>query len=236
MFSAEKMYTYVRGFASGAEMPETLKALSYAREMHDGQLRKSGEPYIAHPLTMACDALALGIRDDEVIATILLHDVCEDCGVFPEELPVGSEVQHSVSLVTFFMLEGEEKADALDRYYRSMLESRPATITKLFDRCHNVSSMAGPFSKMKLLSYIEETRSYVLPLLRSAKQRWPGDSNVFFVVKYHMVSVLDSIEIMLKSYDNVCEGEPDQFACLEASKARLVLSPSFQHDAMGVKA
>ena len=40
MFSAEKMYTYIRGFASGANMPETLKALSFARTEHDGQKRK----------------------------------------------------------------------------------------------------------------------------------------------------------------------------------------------------
>ena len=55
---------------------------------HEGQQRKSGEPYIVHPLTMACNALALGIRDDKVVATILLHDVCEDCDVSLKELPI----------------------------------------------------------------------------------------------------------------------------------------------------
>ena len=81
LFNADKMYTYIRGYATGANMRETLKALAFARKQHDGQLRKNGEPYIIHPLTMACNALSLGIRDDEVVATILLHDVCEDCDV-----------------------------------------------------------------------------------------------------------------------------------------------------------
>ena len=108
-FSAEKMYTYIRGYASGANMHETLKSLVFARKKHKGQFRKSGEPYIVHPLTMACNALSLGIRDDEVVATILLHDVCEDCDVGIQELPVNDCVRHSVELKTFEVMTGEPK-------------------------------------------------------------------------------------------------------------------------------
>lgn len=81
IFKAEKMYTYIRGYATALEMNQTLSTLSFAREKHSGQVRKSGDPYIVHPLTMACNALSLGIKDDNVIATILLHDVCEGCDV-----------------------------------------------------------------------------------------------------------------------------------------------------------
>ena len=202
MFNAEKMYTYVRGFATGANMPETLRALTFARQKHEGQLRKSGEPYIVHPLTMACDALALGIRDDEIIATVLLHDVCEDCDVFPDELPVGDAVKRSVALLTFSVRQGEAKTAALTRYYAEIKGDRPATVTKLLDRCHNVSSMAGPFPKDKLLSYIDETRSFVLPLLRDAKESWPCDSDMLFVLKYHIVSVVDSVELTIRACNN----------------------------------
>ena len=201
IFKPDKMYTYIREFAAGAKMPETLKALTYAREKHEGQTRKSGDPYIVHPLTMACNALSFGIRDDEVIATILLHDVCEDCGIKPEELPVSDAVRHSVSLLTFSVMDGETKETAKIRYYNMRLADRAATLTKLIDRCHNVSSMAGTFSKEKLTSYIEETRQYVLPLMKKAKIKYPADSETLFVLKYHIMSVVDSIEAVIQAYE-----------------------------------
>ena len=201
-FDPDKMYTYLRGFASGAGLTETMKALSYARTQHAGQQRKSGEPYIVHPLTMACNAVSLGIREDNVIAAILLHDVCEDCGVGIMELPVSDAVRHSVSLLTFTVMDGESKGTAKNRYYNMILEDRAATLAKLIDRCHNVSSMAGTFSREKLAAYIEETRQYVLPLLRKAKSRYPADADVLFVLKYHITSVVDSIEAAMQAYEN----------------------------------
>lgn len=200
-FDSKKMYTYIKGYASGARMEQTLRALSFARAKHEGQKRKDGAPYIIHPLTMACNALSMGIREDEVIATILLHDVCEDCGVAFLELPVNAEVKHAVELMTFSVMEGETKETAKVRYYNMMRESRAATLCKLIDRCHNVSSMAGTFSKEKLIAYIEETRHYVLPLLRKAKEAYPNDSDVLFALKYHICSVVDSIEATMLAYE-----------------------------------
>ena len=202
MFNAEKMYTYIRGYATGTSMNETLKALTFARDKHEGQHRKSGEPYIVHPLTMACNALSLGMRDDDVIATILLHDVCEDCDVSLQELPVEDAVRHNVELVTFSIMSGESKEMAKNRYYNMILSSRAATLTKLIDRCHNVSSMAGTFSKDKLKAYIDETRHYVLPLLRKAKKQYPEDSDILFALKYHMTSVVNSIEATILAYES----------------------------------
>ena len=201
VFNPEKMYTYLRGYAAGLGMKETMKALTFAREKHSGQFRKSGEPYIIHPLMMACNAVSMGIREDSVIATILLHDVCEDCGVGFKELPVGDRVRRGVELMTFRVMEGETKDIAKNRYYNLLLESREATITKLIDRCHNVSSMAGTFSVEKLKAYIEETRHYVLPLLRKAKNVYPEDADIFFMLKYHIVSVVDSIDATMQAFE-----------------------------------
>ena len=203
IFKSEKMYTYIRGYATALEMNQTLRALTYAREKHSGQMRKSGDPYIVHPLTMACSALALGIRDDTIIATILLHDVCEDCGVAPDELPVSDEVKRGVELMTFRVMEGETKETAKIRYYNMIIQSKEAAFTKLIDRCHNVSTMAGAFSKEKLMAYIDETREFVLPLLRKVKQKYPDKADILFVLKYHMVSVVDAVDFTMKT----CEQE-----------------------------
>lgn len=202
IFNAEKMYTYIRGYATALDMNQTICALGFARKKHEGQLRKSGEPYIVHPLTMACDALGLGIKDDNTIATILLHDVCEDCGVPIEELPVNDIVKHGVELMTFQIMNGETKETAKKRYYNMIIRSKEAAFAKLIDRCHNVSSMAGTFSIEKLKSYIDETREYVLPLLRQVKETYPEESNVLFILKYHITSVIDAIDLTIKAYEN----------------------------------
>ena len=200
-FNSEKMYTFLRGYASGAGMKETMKALSFAREKHEGQFRKSGEPYIVHPLIMACNAVSMGINDDNVIATVLLHDVCEDCGVSLAELPVNDTVRRAVDLMTFRVMDGESKEIAKNRYYNMLIQSREATLTKLIDRCHNVSSMAGTFSVEKLKAYIEETRHYVLPLLRKAKNHYPQNSDELFLLKYHIVSVVNSIDATIQVFE-----------------------------------
>lgn len=67
-FRPEKMHTYLRGYASGLGMKDTLKALAFACEKHRDQFRKSDEPYIVHPLTMACNAVSMGIKEDSAIA------------------------------------------------------------------------------------------------------------------------------------------------------------------------
>ncbi len=151
---------------------------------------------------MACDALSIGIREDDVIAAILLHDVVEDCGVTLQELPVCDSVKHSVDLVTFSVMDGETKESAKTRYYNMILTDRAATLTKLVDRCHNVSSMAGVFTKERLKAYIAETRDYVLPLLRKAKTKYPEDSDILFILKYHITSVVDSIDATIRVYEN----------------------------------
>lgn len=197
-FDSGKMYTYLKGYLHGANLTESLRALSFARECHMGQLRKSGEAYVTHPLTMACNAVSMGNRDDVLIATILLHDVCEDCGVDIAELPVCEEVRKNVDLLTFRIMENETKEDAKKRYFDHLLDSREATLAKLIDRCHNVSTMAGTFTLEKTKAYIEETREYILPLLKVAKSTFTDDSDMLFSLKYHILSVVDSVDAMCR--------------------------------------
>lgn len=208
-FSEERMYTYLKGYASGRNWNETVKALNYARKLHKGQVRKSGQPYIIHPLTMACHAISLGVDEDDLIAAILYHDVVEDCGVSLNDLPCNATVKEAVRLLTYKKpneyLEKDGKGPSIlavkTKYYNEIEKNKIASISKLFDRCHNVSSMAGTFTKEKLIEYIDETDMFILPLLRETKDNYPEYSNILFDLKYHIISVLDAINGTLLTFN-----------------------------------
>ncbi len=200
IFNTEKMYTFIKGVATGLGLSQTLIALPYARKMHQNQFRKSGEKYLSHPLQCCCHAISLSIYDDDTLATILLHDVCEDCGVLPQNLPCNDNVKRAVELLTFTILPGETKEIATARYFNLLPQSREACLTKLFDRAHNISTCAGTFTIEKLKAYIDETRRYVIPLFRTVKDAYPESGNELFVLKYHICSVVDAIELTLQAY------------------------------------
>ena len=195
LFSEERMYTFVKASAASRGFYQSALALSFAAEKHEGQYRKGADhvPYINHPLTMACHALAMNLNDD-VVAAILLHDVCEDCGVQPGELPVSEAVQNAVRLLSFSMREGESKADAKARYFSAISENRVASIVKVIDRCNNLSTMASGFTRAKMIEYIDETERHVLPLIGQIKDSWPEFYNAAFLLKYQICSILEALK------------------------------------------
>lgn len=191
-FSCDKQYTFLRGYATGAQLPQTLRALSCARIMHAGQQRRSGEPYISHPLTVAITAASFGIRDDELLAAALLHDVSEDCGVSAEALPVSQPVRELVQRLSY-----RKDSQSLEQYYAAIAASPAAAFVKILDRCHNVSTMAGAFTPEKMSSYLEETETYVMPLFEGVKAERPELADALFLLKYHLESVMQALRIFL---------------------------------------
>lgn len=190
LFDEKRMYTYIKTYASLKNLNQTSKVLPYARELHKGQVRKGKDkvPYIYHPLLVACHALALGIDNDNVVSAALLHDVCEDCGITADKLPVNKETREAVCLLT--------KSEGIDeeQYYNKISQNPIATIVKLLDRCNNISGMAAGFSKEKMVEYIKETEKLVYPLLKKAKTEFSEYSNQIFLIKYHIISVIEAIK------------------------------------------
>lgn len=195
-FDTDHMYTYMKGYCMGKGWPDAVSALSFAREQHRDQTRKDGQPYLCHPLAMACHAIAIGLDREDVVATCLLHDVVEDCDVKVDALPVNDDIKAIVTRLTHI------PAVPLRDYYENMTDSEPAMLVKLLDRCDNVSTMAGVFTLSKMLDYVRETKDYVLPLIRKVKDCFPNDSDALFVLKYQILAVIDSItatiEVALK--------------------------------------
>ena len=199
LFSEEQMYAFIENTAKAKQLWQTGRALILMKEYHAGQFRKGKDrvPYINHPLTMACHALALGIDEDEILAAILLHDVVEDCGVTAEELEVGDAVREAISLLTFSKGEGLTRQEAKKQYFQRIAEDRIASLVKVLDRCHNVSTMVTGFTKEKMASYIEETETFLFPILENLNQNYPELQNVVFLLEYQMKSVLEAVKRLL---------------------------------------
>ncbi|RTH99256.1 RelA/SpoT family protein, partial [Thermus scotoductus] len=148
------------------------EAYRFAEEAHRGQLRKSGEPYITHPVAVA-EILASLRMDADTVAAGLLHDTLEDCGVAPEELErrFGLAVRKLVEgetkvskLYKLANLEGEEKrAEDLRQMFIAMAEDVRIIIVKLADRLHNLRTLEHmPPEKQRRIA--KETLEIYAPL------------------------------------------------------------------------
>ena len=189
LFDETHMSAFLKGKLNDGSFPQALKALSFAKEKHEGQYRKPyslNVPYVNHPLTMVCHMLALGIKDDALLAAALLHDVCEDCGVQPEELPVEDETREIVRLVTKPKPLLSEK-----KYYEAIAQNPKACLVKCVDRCNNLSGMAAAFSAEWIHDYIVETEKYYPKLLRVLKEQ-PEYNNSAWLLSYQIWSLVQT--------------------------------------------
>ena len=197
-FSPERMYTFVKAKAQALGLTQTLAALPFMREKHEGQGRKGTDvPYCVHPLTLACHALAMNIADDDVLAAALLHDVVEDTGTAPEELPVGEKAREAVCLVSHNTYGGEEdKEKNKPLYYGNIAKNPLAALVKCMDRCNNLSTMADGFKKAGMIKYVKQTEEYVLPLLDVVREV-PEWNNAAWLMRYQMVTMLEAFKRLL---------------------------------------
>ena len=145
------------------------KAYDIAEEMHRGQLRKSGEPYLIHPLNVA-EILAEFGMDEETIIAGLLHDVVEDTPYTTEELRAdfGAEVELLVDGVTKlgslkFESKEERQAENLRKMFLAMSKDIRVLIIKLSDRLHNLRTI-NYMSHDKIIEKCRETLDIYAPL------------------------------------------------------------------------
>ncbi|MBO4900273.1 MAG: helix-turn-helix domain-containing protein [Lachnospiraceae bacterium] len=191
IYNWEHMKTYVKTTARNFKMPNTLKAVDYAVEAHEGQKRKrSHTPYIYHPLNLACHALAMNIVEDDVIAACLLHDVVEDCGRTLDELPVDDDTKELVRLLTHGDTTDENREEVMDAYYAEILKNPKAALIKCLDRCHNLTTMSWGLSRERVYRMIKETEEYYPKLIKSIKATTEYN-NAYWLLQYQIESMLD---------------------------------------------
>ena len=196
IYDEEKMFTYLRGYLRGARFLESEKALGFAREKHAGQTRADGQPYIVHPLFMACYAVALRGTTDDMVATILLHDVVEDCGVPLSALPVNENVKRGVKFMTIAPYDGEDKLTTKRRYFNELIECKEALICKGLDRFMNLSTMEGVKDEESIKKNVIETHELLMPVLRRAKDRYPELSDALHIIRVNLRALYINLAVV----------------------------------------
>ena len=145
------------------------KAYDVAYEMHNGQLRKSGEPYIIHPLNVACILGTLHAGPDTICAG-LLHDVVEDTSMTKDELAkeFGEDIADIVDGVTkleqlkFVSLE-QKQVENHQHMLLAMAKDIRVIVVKLADRLHNIRTL-GALNNEKKVRIATETLEIYAPL------------------------------------------------------------------------
>ena len=138
----------VRKYHPSDDISLIEKAYYVANKAHEGQLRKSGEPYIIHPICVAIILANLEL-DKESIAAGLLHDVVEDTVMTGEELEkeFGTEIAVIVDGVTklgqlsYSTDKLEEQAENLRKMFLAMAKDIRVILVKLADRLHNMRTL-----------------------------------------------------------------------------------------------
>lgn len=148
----EAMYQHleetIRAYNPSADFPQIRKAAEVAYKAHDGQLRKSGEPYIIHPLAVAQIVAEELKLDSESIEAALLHDVIEDTPMTHEELakmfsPTIANLVEGVSKLTRiqYASKEDEQMENLRKMLIAMSKDIRVILIKISDRLHNMRTM-----------------------------------------------------------------------------------------------
>ena len=137
----------LKEYFTQADIEQVWRAYRYAAFAHEGQMRKTGEPYISHPVAVACILAKLHL-DLPTLLAALLHDVVEDTGVAISEISdtFGKQVADLVEgLTKLDKIEFQSATQAQAENFRKMLlamsQDVRVILVKLADRLHNMQTL-----------------------------------------------------------------------------------------------
>ena len=146
------------------------KAYEFASKNHEGQLRKSGEPYIIHPLDVAYILTTIDL-DEETICAALLHDVVEDTKITHKDIinEFGEEIANLVDGVTKLTLfqqnitVKEQQVEDYRKMFLAMGKDIRVILIKLADRLHNMRTLKF-LTRDRQIAIAKETTELYAPL------------------------------------------------------------------------
>jgi len=159
----------LESYLPSEQVSRVLEAYEFGAAAHKGQTRKSGEPYITHPVAVAQELAEMHL-DSEAICAAILHDVVEDTEASLEEIQekFGEEVALIVDGVSKldqiqFRSRAEAQAESFRKMMLAMIEDIRVILVKLSDRLHNMQTLgAMPAAKTKRIA--RETLDIYAPI------------------------------------------------------------------------
>lgn len=235
-FLYDKTYLFIKGYATGLELNQTLKALPLARKFHNGQYRKgqiniNGQlhklPYVLHVLKVCSTLISLHLplsqyELDVMLASALLHDSIEDAEkYFPKggkELITDYRFSEEVyEIVSMLSKRSGATDEELEEYFNRIKHNKLAVLIKLADRSHNVEDLYV-MKPEKLHKYVKETRNWIYPLATFGKANYPELSNGFTILKAKIVSLTECTETIIDIYEDIIK---DKDAEIDRLKSQL---------------
>ena len=177
MIDVEDLVALVRNYNPRCNSELIRQAYAYGMKMHEGQFRKSGEPYFTHPVAVAAILTEQNL-DDATIVTALLHDTIEDTkSTFAEvERLFGHEIAElvdGVTKLTNLQLSSaqNEQAENFRKLFMAMSKDLRVILVKLADRLHNMRTIRS-MSPEKQAQKSRETMEIYAPLAGRMGMQW----------------------------------------------------------------
>ncbi len=225
----EPLATVHRELHPSADLATLQRAYDTAEAFHEGQMRKSGDPYITHPLAVATILAELGM-DTTTLVAALLHDTVEDTDYSLEKLSAdfGAEVAHLVDGVTKLdkvQLGAAAEAETIRKMVVAMARDPRVLVIKLSDRLHNMRTMRF-LKPEKQATKARETLEVLAPLAHRL-----GMSTIKWELEDLAFAILHP-----KRYDEIVRLVADRAPSRDTYLSTVIAEVSGQLEAARVKA
>jgi len=202
----DQLIDRLKSYNAEADLQAIRKAYEFSAKAHEGQIRRSGEPYLQHPLAVA-GVLTLLRTDVTAVVAGLLHDTLEDTLATPEELEreFGPEVVHLVGGVTkigkiAFRNYEEKQAENFRKMVLSMADDIRVVLIKLADRLHNMRTLEY-LSEHKRQEIAQETLEIYAPLANRLGIGWIKNELEDLCLKHLKPDVYETLRVRVAKRD-----------------------------------